>query len=159
MVVVDGTVTVVVVLAGTVVVVVEAEVVVVDELVVVELVVVEDPLRTCARAAAASTIPQPKLESKPVAPRSRAVLVNTLVIWAGVRSGLTDFIRATTPATSGDAKEVPPHDAHEPDEFVWLSISVPGATRSIWGPTEENEARVSEGVVAPTAITPGNAAG
>ena len=66
-------------------------------------------LSAAATALAASTIPLPQVEVVQLLPpgKGRAVLCRTLSTWAGVREGLTENIRETTPVTGVVEKLVP----------------------------------------------------
>lgn len=89
-----------------------------------------------------------------------AVLVIHVAIWAGVVVGAVSRPSATTPATCGDAMDVPDLTELAVDEPIHAEVMLePGAKTSTHEPKFENEDRASADVVAPTVIATGSPAG
>lgn len=83
---------------------------------------------SAASAAPASTTPQPVLASQPGAPTSREDFMSAALTCAQA-SGLIDgFERsaATTPATTGQAAEVPESAGYTPEPTKWLKPAKSG---------------------------------
>src|SRR5690606_2945702 len=81
----------------------------------------------------------------------------------GAKPGFTCSILATTPATSGLAKDVPALERYSPGVATYTidpGAETSGLIRpSAVGPKELNDARVESGRTAPTAITESPSAG
>lgn len=89
-----------------------------------------------------------------------AVLAIHVAIWAGVVVGAVSRPSATTPATCGDAIDVPDLTELAVDEPIHAEVMLePGAKTSTHEPKFENDDRASADVVAPTVIATGSPAG
>jgi hypothetical protein len=115
-----------------------------------------------AIAAAASMHPKPYalfgIGSAGWSRSGRAVCRRMSPTCAAVRLALHDRMSAARPATCGDAIDVPSLVPKPLSQSV-LRMPTPGATTSMCGPVCENPARWFDALIAPTAITPGYAAG
>src|SRR4051794_2748207 len=116
-----------------------------------------------ASAASRLTRPAPYCGSKPTAPRSSAVSTRRCRTAAGVSTGCALRSRATDAVTNGAAMDVPDQVAY-PVGFSALAGTVermptPGATTARWDPVLDQAGRTPATSTAPTAMTPGLAAG
>jgi hypothetical protein len=84
----------------------------------------------------ALTNPQPYQLSQPDEPRSVAEENSALRSWSAPKDGLDESIRPSTPATIGEAKEVPEADRTPPPLAV-VRIDDPGAAISTSFPKED----------------------
>lgn len=117
-------------------------------------------IRSYARSSAAGTSSNPAPPSFSDSPMSSVDASNC---WrASVFEEPVAISSPAAPATCGQDIDVPDSDRYVPppkNERYVDRISLPGATRSIAGPVEENDASSSLRVVAPTATVVGYAAG
>src|SRR6266536_6076171 len=102
--------------------------------------------------------PYPYSGSRPGAPLSVAVAVSRWMTSLADRFGYLDRTRAAAPATIAVESLVPSATRYPPTPSV-DTIRIPGAERSIALPVTVRAALLPSWSVAPTATTPGNAAG